>query len=69
MSGGLPRTKEAMRLVVESCVTWTPVFILLNFATKSSKYGMTSGFVSSNRIELLDPHALVRKGTVVAIAP
>jgi hypothetical protein len=74
MSGGLPRTNSAMRLEAESCVTEMDFWLALNFATRLSKYGMTSGFVSSRRMAVRPPeaeeeHPAARPGTASAAAP
>src|ERR1700678_1243706 len=74
MSGGLPRTNSAMRLEVESCVTETDFWLALNFAHRLSKYGTTSGFVSSSTMAVRPPeegeeHPATRPGTASPAAP
>src|ERR1700722_20264148 len=70
MSGGSPRTNSAMRLEVESCVTEMDFWLALNFATRLSKYGMTSGFVSSRTMLVRPPeeeHPETRPGPATAV--
>src|ERR1700689_3685690 len=73
MSGGSPRTNSAMRLEVESCVTETDFWLALNFAHRLSKYGTTSGFVSSSTMAVRPPeeeeHPATRPGPAIAAAP
>src|ERR1017187_5615358 len=72
MSGGSPRTNSAMRLEVESCVTEMDLWLALNFATRLSKYGMTSGFVSSSTMLVhppADEHPATRPGAASAALP
>src|SRR5271170_6984253 len=73
MAGGSPRTNSAMRLEIESWVTTTCDWLALNFATRLSKYGTTSGFVSSNTILVAPPdeeeHPATRPGTASAAVP
>src|ERR1700732_2585809 len=72
MSGGSPRTNSAMRLEGESCVTEMDFWLALNFATRLSKYGMTSGFVSSRTMLVRPPeeeHPETRPGPATAAAP
>src|ERR1700719_4744964 len=72
MSGGSPRTNSAMRLEVESWLTTTCDWLALNFATRLSKYGTTSGLVSSNTILVAPPdeeHPATRPGPAIAAAP
>src|SRR5579859_1321259 len=61
-----------MRLEVESWVTETDFWLALNFATRLSKYGMTSGFVSSRTMlvrPLEEEHPATRTGPATAAAP
>src|ERR1700685_1683814 len=74
MSGGSPRTNSAIRFEVESCVTETDFWLALNFAHRLSKYGTTSGLVSSSTMAVRPPeeedeHPATRPGGASAAAP
>jgi hypothetical protein len=58
---------------VESWLTTTCDWLALNFATRLSKYGTTSGLVSSSTILVAPPdaeeHPAIRPGTASAAVP